>query len=163
MRSEFIEIGHADDGFRAQLHQNTSTENPAEGIFLQRPSFAESFEDLESNVWRPRVKEWLVLSCVSLVAMLDAFDATMMVPIIPVGLNAFLFPQSAKVSTCSVLPTGSLGGVRTATPERTLGRHVVLSRQCRKQATVRHVVRSFRSGADPHRRRRYNHSWDGSL
>lgn len=96
MRAGIIEIGHADDGFRAQLHQNTSTENLAGGIFLQHPSFSESSEDLETNVWKPRVKEWLVLSCVSLVAILDAFDATMMVPIIPVSLDAFYFPSQQR-------------------------------------------------------------------
>jgi hypothetical protein len=84
MRAESIEIGHADGGFRAQLHENTSTENLVDRIFLEDTPFSDSSTGLERIVWRPRVKEWLVLTCVSLVAMLDAFDTTMMVPIIPV-------------------------------------------------------------------------------
>ncbi|KAL4913301.1 major facilitator superfamily domain-containing protein [Aspergillus aurantiobrunneus] len=93
MRPESIEIGHADDRFRTQLHQNTSTENLVEGISLGNPPFSDSSADLGGIIgWRPRLKEWLVLSCVSLVAMLDAFDATMMAPIIPVLSAAFEQP-----------------------------------------------------------------------
>jgi hypothetical protein len=33
---------------------------------------------------RPRVKEWLVLICISILTMLVAFDATMVIPFIPV-------------------------------------------------------------------------------
>ncbi|KAL4778600.1 major facilitator superfamily domain-containing protein [Aspergillus varians] len=93
MRTESIEIGYADDGFRAQLHQDTSTANlVVEDIYLENPPFSDSSADLESIGWRPRFKEWLLLSCVSLVAMLDAFDATMMVPIIPVLSAVFEQP-----------------------------------------------------------------------
>ncbi|KAL5343025.1 major facilitator superfamily domain-containing protein [Aspergillus crustosus] len=84
MRVESIEIGHADGGFRAQLHENTSTENLVDRIYLDDAPFSEASTSLERIVWRHGVKEWLVLVCVSLVAMLDAFDAMMMVPIIPV-------------------------------------------------------------------------------
>lgn len=34
--------------------------------------------------WSPRVKEWLVLICVSLLTMLVSFDATMVIPFLPV-------------------------------------------------------------------------------
>lgn len=84
MRPETIEIGHAEDGFRTNLHEDTSTQNLVDGIYLGSASISDSETDLESTIWRPRVKEWLVLSCVSLVAVLDAFDATMMIPILPV-------------------------------------------------------------------------------
>ncbi|KAL4865496.1 hypothetical protein BDV12DRAFT_188173 [Aspergillus spectabilis] len=84
MRAESTEIGHADGGYRAQRHETTSTENLVDRIYLEDAPFSDSSTGLERTVWRPRVKEWLVLTCVSLVAMLDAFDATMMVPIIPV-------------------------------------------------------------------------------
>ncbi|RDW78838.1 uncharacterized protein DSM5745_05690 [Aspergillus mulundensis] len=92
MRAESIELGHADDGFRTQLHENPSTEDLVESIYLEQPPFSDTSADLESIIWRPRLREWLVLSCVSLVAMLDAFDATMMVPIIPVLSAVFEQP-----------------------------------------------------------------------
>lgn len=38
-----------------------------------------------SREWRPRVKEWLVLICISILTMLVAFDATMVIPFIPVS------------------------------------------------------------------------------
>jgi hypothetical protein len=41
-----------------------------------------------TRAWRPRVKEWLVLICVSILTMLVAFDATMVIPFIPVGLRS---------------------------------------------------------------------------
>ncbi|KAL4980283.1 major facilitator superfamily domain-containing protein [Aspergillus desertorum] len=84
MRTESIDLGRADDGLRTQLHESASVEDLVESIYLEHPPFSDSSADLESIVWRPRLREWLVLSCVFFVAMLDAFDTTMMVPIIPV-------------------------------------------------------------------------------
>lgn len=86
MRAESIDLGRADDGLRTQLHESISAEDLGESIFLERPPFSDSSADSDSIVWRPRLGEWLVLICVSFVAMLDAFDTTMMVPIIPVCL-----------------------------------------------------------------------------
>jgi len=40
--------------------------------------------------WRPGVREWLVIICVSIVVMMDAFDATVVIPLVPVGNYAFL-------------------------------------------------------------------------
>lgn len=34
--------------------------------------------------WKPGVKEWLVLICVSIVVMMDAFDATVIIPLVSV-------------------------------------------------------------------------------
>ncbi|KAL2817676.1 major facilitator superfamily domain-containing protein [Aspergillus cavernicola] len=92
MRQESIEIGYAEDSFRAHLHENTSTQNLVDAIYLEDTSSYDSETDLESVVWRPKVKESLILTCVSLVAMLDAFDATMMIPIIPVLSTVFEKP-----------------------------------------------------------------------
>lgn len=39
--------------------------------------------------WRPGVREWLVLICVSIVVMMDAFDATVVIPLVPVCNYAF--------------------------------------------------------------------------
>ncbi|KAL4991242.1 major facilitator superfamily domain-containing protein [Aspergillus falconensis] len=84
MRAESIDLGHADDGLMTQLHESPSAEDLVESIYLEHPPFSDLSADSESIVWRPRLREWLVLSCVSFVAMLDAFDTTTMVPIIPV-------------------------------------------------------------------------------
>ncbi|KAL3476062.1 major facilitator superfamily domain-containing protein [Aspergillus californicus] len=92
MEPETIEIGHAEDGFRTHLYEDTSTQNLVDAIYLGSASISDSETDLESIVWRPRVKEWLVLSCVSLIAVLDAFDATMLIPIIPVLSTVFEQP-----------------------------------------------------------------------
>ncbi|KAL4928767.1 major facilitator superfamily domain-containing protein [Aspergillus undulatus] len=92
MRAESFEIGHADGRFRPELHENPDAEDLVESIYLTQPPFSASSASLESSVWRPRAKEWLVLSCVLLVAMLDAFDATMMAPILPILSAVFEQP-----------------------------------------------------------------------
>jgi hypothetical protein len=86
MRVEAIEIGHAEDGFRAQLHESVSTQNLVDGIYLDDTPFSDSDSDSETLAYGPGIKDWLVLSCISLVAMMDAFHATMMTPIVPVCL-----------------------------------------------------------------------------
>ncbi|KAL4807870.1 major facilitator superfamily domain-containing protein [Aspergillus unguis] len=92
MRAESIEIGHADDGSKTQLHEISGAQHLVDSLCLEHGPSSDSSTDLESIVWRPRLKEWLVLICVSLVAMLDAFDATMVVPIIPVLSAVFEHP-----------------------------------------------------------------------
>ncbi|GIC89429.1 MFS transporter [Aspergillus udagawae] len=55
-----------------------------------------------SREWRPRVKEWLVLICISILTMLVAFDGTMVIPFIP-GLSlTFGEPLSSTLwlNTC---------------------------------------------------------------
>ncbi|KAI9374136.1 major facilitator superfamily domain-containing protein [Aspergillus egyptiacus] len=92
MRADSIEVGHSEHDFRAYLHENTSMHSLVHEIYLGRTSFSDSESDLETIIWRPRIKEWLVLSSVLLVAVLDAFDATMMIPIIPVLSAVFEQP-----------------------------------------------------------------------
>ncbi|KAL2840784.1 major facilitator superfamily domain-containing protein [Aspergillus pseudoustus] len=84
MRVESIEIGHAEYGFRAHLHESVSTQNLVDGIYLDDTPFSDSDSGSETFSWGHGVKEMLVLSCVSFVAMMDAFHATMMTPIVPV-------------------------------------------------------------------------------
>ncbi|KAJ0420948.1 major facilitator superfamily domain-containing protein [Aspergillus carlsbadensis] len=92
MRVEAIEIGHAEDGFRAQLHESVSTQNLVDGTYLDDTPFSDSDSDSETLACGPGFKDWLVLSCVSLVAMMDAFHATMMTPIVPVLSAVFEQP-----------------------------------------------------------------------
>ncbi|RHZ63579.1 putative nitrate reductase [Aspergillus thermomutatus] len=62
-----------------------------------------------SREWRPRVKEWLVLICVSILTMLVAFDATMVIPFIP-GLSlTFGEPLSSTLwlNSCYLLASAT--------------------------------------------------------
>lgn len=34
--------------------------------------------------WRPGVRDWLVFICIVIIAMMDAFDATVLIPMLPV-------------------------------------------------------------------------------
>lgn len=43
--------------------------------------------------WKPNVREWLVLICVSAVVMMDAYNATVIVPMVPVCEPLFLCPN----------------------------------------------------------------------
>lgn len=53
-------------------------------------SFAETVDlsvtecNHEGMEWKPLVKDWLVLTCVSILTLMEAFDTTMVIPIIPV-------------------------------------------------------------------------------
>lgn len=46
--------------------------------------------------WRPGVREWLVLICVSIVVIMDAFDATVVIPLVPVCNYASLVCDSLE-------------------------------------------------------------------
>lgn len=49
--------------------------------------------------WKPNVREWLVLICVSAVVMMDAYNATVIVPMVPVcDLLSFIQFYSGRKS-----------------------------------------------------------------
>lgn len=66
----------------------------------------------ENAGWRPGVREWLVLICVSIVVMMDAFDATVVIPLVPVCSYAFpvcdsleCFAHQLRILNCnSIFP-----------------------------------------------------------
>lgn len=72
--------------------------------------------------WRPGVREWLVLICVSIVVMMDAFDATVVIPLVPVCNYASLVCDSLecfvhrlrKLNCNSIFPTPSQGHSKTS-------------------------------------------------
>lgn len=35
--------------------------------------------------WRPGVRDWLMFICIVTLAIMDAFDATVLIPVLPVG------------------------------------------------------------------------------
>lgn len=47
--------------------------------------FLESQPSPDEQQWRPDVRDWLVFICIIILAMMDAFDATVLIPVLPVG------------------------------------------------------------------------------
>ncbi|OJJ81705.1 uncharacterized protein ASPGLDRAFT_50251 [Aspergillus glaucus CBS 516.65] len=90
---------------------------PAIPISVRDEDVEHQFEDEDSEArhsrrlakrqnagWRPGVREWLVLICVSIVVMMDAFDATVVIPLVPYLSHAFARP----LENILWLPTGYL-------------------------------------------------------
>lgn len=42
----------------------------------------------DERSWRPGVRDWLVFICIVILAMMDAFDATVLIPVLPVGCSS---------------------------------------------------------------------------
>lgn len=47
----------------------------------------ESEPSPDEQQWRPGVRDWLVFICIVILAMMDAFDATVLIPVLPVGCD----------------------------------------------------------------------------
>lgn len=56
---------------------NSALESTAQ-LFESEPS-------PDGQQWRPNVRDWLVFICIVILAMMDAFDATVLIPVLPVG------------------------------------------------------------------------------
>lgn len=39
----------------------------------------------DEQQWRPGVRDWLVFICIVILAMMDAYDATVLIPVLPVS------------------------------------------------------------------------------
>lgn len=92
MGVEYIEFSHAKDGLEPQLCNCASSQNLVE---------VASAEHLRHNAaanpaaeWKLGVKEWLVLTCVALLMTMDAFNATVVLPLITVCV--FICPSPSK-------------------------------------------------------------------
>ncbi|PWY79307.1 MFS multidrug transporter [Aspergillus heteromorphus CBS 117.55] len=70
MGTEFIDISHAEDGLKDTQHlvEITGQDYDADSVVAE---------------WKPGVREWLVLVCVSLLMAMDAFNATVVLPLVP--------------------------------------------------------------------------------
>ncbi|KAJ5160272.1 uncharacterized protein N7482_007276 [Penicillium canariense] len=72
---------------RASLHSlDDVTPNPAQESRLQLFQAESSYEEEQ---WRFDVRDWLVFICIVIIAMMDAFDATVMIPVLPELANMF--------------------------------------------------------------------------
>ncbi|GLA00838.1 hypothetical protein AnigIFM60653_010223 [Aspergillus niger] len=100
MGVEYIEFSHAKDGLESQLCNCASSQNLVE---------VASAEHLRHNAaanlaaeWKPGVKEWLVLTCVSLLLTMDAFNATVLLPMItPLGSTLWIEASYILASAAS--------------------------------------------------------------
>lgn len=57
------------------------TPNPAQESTIQ---LFESDPSPDEQQWRPGVRDWLVFICIVILAMMDAFDAAVLIPVLPV-------------------------------------------------------------------------------
>ncbi|RAK96632.1 MFS multidrug transporter [Aspergillus ibericus CBS 121593] len=85
MGAEYIGISHAKNGLESHLYNYTSSQNLVEVVDTEHLRH-NAAEDLRAAEWKPGVKEWLVFTCVSLLMTMDAFNATVVLPLIaPLG------------------------------------------------------------------------------
>lgn len=67
---------------RTSIHSvEDETPNPAQESTIQLFE-AEPYPD--DQQWRPGVRDWLVFICIVILAMMDAFDAAVLIPVLPV-------------------------------------------------------------------------------
>jgi hypothetical protein len=48
----------------------------------------------DEQQWRPGVRDWLVFICIAILAMMDAFDASVLIPTLPVSRTRILVLKS---------------------------------------------------------------------
>lgn len=52
--------------------------------------------------WRPSVREWLILICVSAMVMMDAYNATVIVPMVPVSKPPTFLLSDCMTNACLI-------------------------------------------------------------
>ena len=87
-----------DEGFRFRPSHPRDEEEGGEEIDDNENDHDNDTVRHGNGKWKPGVKEWLVLICVSIVVMMDAFDATVIIPLVSVCkyLSFFLLVISFK-------------------------------------------------------------------
>ncbi|OOF93047.1 hypothetical protein ASPCADRAFT_517256 [Aspergillus carbonarius ITEM 5010] len=81
MGAEYIEFSHAKNGLESHPYDYRSSQNLVEVVDAERLRH-NAAADLRTTEWKPGVKEWLVLTCVSLLTTMDAFNATIVLPLV---------------------------------------------------------------------------------
>jgi hypothetical protein len=66
----------------ASVQSVDDVKHPAQESTLQ---LFENEEPTDAQQWQPGVRDWLVFICIVILAMMDAFDATVLIPMLPVG------------------------------------------------------------------------------
>ncbi|PYH98029.1 MFS multidrug transporter [Aspergillus ellipticus CBS 707.79] len=82
MGTEFIDISHAEEGLKPHVYNFESTQHLVEITDAASQDY-DAAADLVTGEWKPGVREWLVLVCVSLLVAMDAFNATVVLPLVP--------------------------------------------------------------------------------
>lgn len=120
--------------------------------------------------WKPGVKEWLVLICVSIVVMMDAFDATVIIPLVSVckylfsslfGHLLLIYCESEVKKYHSVL--ASIPYFQQTSPEHPMASHRIPPIQRRRPGHLRHAHRDIRPWTTSSGRPSLRHSRDRSL
>lgn len=86
MGAEYIEFSHAKNGLESHPYDYRSSQNLVEVVDAERLRH-NAAADLRTTEWKPGVKEWLVLTCVSLLTTMDAFNATIVLPLVTVCMS----------------------------------------------------------------------------
>lgn len=53
----------------------------------------------EEQQWQPDLRDWLVFVNILILAMMDTFDATVMMPVLPVGLNSHATESISRLTS----------------------------------------------------------------
>lgn len=69
-------------GPNASVQSVDDVKHPAQESTLQ---LFENEDPIDTQQWQPGVRDWLVFICIVILAMMDAFDATVLIPMLPVG------------------------------------------------------------------------------
>ncbi|KAJ5379112.1 Major facilitator superfamily domain general substrate transporter [Penicillium cosmopolitanum] len=70
----------------ASVQSVDDVKHPAQESTLQ---LFENEEPTDAQQWQPGVRDWLVFICIVILAMMDAFDATVLIPMLPDLANTF--------------------------------------------------------------------------
>ncbi|KAL5356042.1 major facilitator superfamily domain-containing protein [Aspergillus floccosus] len=73
-----IDIDHADNESGPHVHGSISLQS------LVPAAHGGAFDETGDGEWTPGVREWLVTVCISILVTMDAFNATVIIPLVPV-------------------------------------------------------------------------------
>ncbi|KAJ5995325.1 Major facilitator superfamily domain general substrate transporter [Penicillium waksmanii] len=73
-------------GPNASVQSVDDVKHPAQESTIQ---LFENEEPTDAQQWQPGVRDWLVFICIVILAMMDAFDATVLIPMLPDLANTF--------------------------------------------------------------------------
>lgn len=79
----FANLPKADFGPRASV-QSVDNGTPTSALGSTVHLFDRDLSPDEQQ-WRPGVRDWLVFTCIVILAMMDAYDAAVLIPVLPVS------------------------------------------------------------------------------
>lgn len=70
---------------RASVHSVEDEETKTHPVLGSTIQLFESEQPSDDRRWQPGIRDRLVFICIIILAMMDAFDATVMIPVLPVS------------------------------------------------------------------------------